>query len=214
MGQDPRDLMTDDQINKVLGATFKKFDKDGSGQLEYPEFVSAYADLGLNGTERELKEAFAKVDADSSGYVDMQEFMSAIKDSRSTELSMSVIIGKMDGQLEGMEDVFGDYKRKLQAAQKASSEDMKMSEEKFKAFQQAARRRRILKRKNKEDVQELVRKLIKDLASMTSTSVIKNHDEFTMCNKILFFFILICFVLIFRQKNYSLAKHFVLKNIK
>ena len=56
-----------------------------------------------------------------------------------------------------MEDVFGDYKRKLQAAQKATAaEDMQMSEEKFRAFQQAGRRRRILKRKNKEEVQELV----------------------------------------------------------
>ena len=86
MGQDPHDLMSENQINQVLAATFKKFDKDRSGQLEYPEFVSASVDLRLSGTERELKEAFGKVDVDKSGYVDMQEFMFAIKDGRSTEL--------------------------------------------------------------------------------------------------------------------------------
>merc|ERR1712004_816866 len=61
---------------------------------------------------------------------------------------------------------------------------MKMSEEKFRQFQQAARKIRILKRKNQEDVQEMVRNLIKDLASMTSTNVVKNHQEYEMYNTI------------------------------
>ena len=50
MGQDPRDLLTEDQINKLLDATFDKFDKDGSGQLEKPEFRKAWAFLGLEGS--------------------------------------------------------------------------------------------------------------------------------------------------------------------
>ena len=32
-GQDPSELLTDEQIDRVLVATFKKFDKDGSGIL-------------------------------------------------------------------------------------------------------------------------------------------------------------------------------------
>jgi Ca2+-binding EF-hand superfamily protein len=47
MGQDPQDLLTDDQVEKVLAQTFAKFDNDGSGELELPEFKKAWEFLGL-----------------------------------------------------------------------------------------------------------------------------------------------------------------------
>ena len=50
MGQDPRALLTEDQFSKLLDATFDKFDKDGSGQLEKPEFRKAWDFLGLEGS--------------------------------------------------------------------------------------------------------------------------------------------------------------------
>jgi len=184
MGQDPRDLLTDDQINQILAATFDKYDKDGSGQLEYPEFQSAFEDLGLHGSENELRESFAQVDTDNSGLVDKNEFVTAIKNSRAAELSMTVIISQLDGKLDGMENIFADYKRKLEASQKQSGVDLKMSEEKFKRFQAAARKRRILKRKNEQEVQELVRSLGKELCAMTGTPLVKNHEEYEMFNTI------------------------------
>merc|ERR1712066_537928 len=82
MGQDPRDLLTDDQINQLLDATFDKFDKDGSGQLEKPEFRKAWDFLGLDGSIEEMNRAFDKVDNDRSGVVELPEFKSAIMDSR------------------------------------------------------------------------------------------------------------------------------------
>ena len=47
MNQNPEDILTEDEINNLLNATFKKFDKDGSGRLELPEFHKAYLDLKL-----------------------------------------------------------------------------------------------------------------------------------------------------------------------
>ena len=41
-GQDPAELLTDAQIEKIFNATFDKFDKDGSGELELPEFRKAW----------------------------------------------------------------------------------------------------------------------------------------------------------------------------
>ena len=38
MGQDPKDLLTEQQITLVLEETFNKFDADNSGILERPEF--------------------------------------------------------------------------------------------------------------------------------------------------------------------------------
>ncbi len=42
MGQNPEDILTSAEINKLLSAAFKKFDDDNSGQLEAPEFVKAW----------------------------------------------------------------------------------------------------------------------------------------------------------------------------
>ena len=74
MGQDPMDLLTDDEVNKLLFETFKKFDKDGSGALEKAEFMKAWTFLGLEGTPEEMERAFAGVDNDGSGFIDKFEF--------------------------------------------------------------------------------------------------------------------------------------------
>lgn len=63
--------MTGEQIQKLLIKCFNKFDEDGSGQLEYPEFKAAFLHLGLNGSEAEIREAFKKVGVDGSGKVDV-----------------------------------------------------------------------------------------------------------------------------------------------
>merc|ERR1712154_222339 len=100
-GQDPAELLTEEQIERILNATFKKFDKDGSGELEMPEFKLAWEDLGLEGTNDEMEEAFIKVDTNKSGKIDNREFNWALQSSRLAELSMSVLLTQMDGKLEG-----------------------------------------------------------------------------------------------------------------
>merc|ERR550517_1964126 len=135
MGQDPRDLLTDEQINQLLDATFDKFDKDGSGQLEKPEFRKAWDFLGLEGTVNEQNAAFDAVDANASGIVDRGEFKSAIKNSRSNELSLTVIMTQMDGHLEGLDGIFSEYKKKLEKAKAEAQARLANSEEQFKMFQ-------------------------------------------------------------------------------
>ena len=100
------------------------------------------------------------------------------------ELSLNVIVSQMDGSLAGLEDIFADYKRKLEAIKNQSGIDMKMSEEKFRKFQAAARKRRILKRKNEEEVNQMVRDLGKQLSSMTGTPLVENHEEYEAFNTI------------------------------
>ena len=64
---------------KLLVETYKKFGKDGSNELEFPEFQQAWEFLGLQGTDDEVRAAFASVDKDNSGVVDRQEFCDAIR---------------------------------------------------------------------------------------------------------------------------------------
>merc|ERR1712113_913635 len=86
MGQNPEDILTEEEVNKLLFETFKNFDKDNSGRMERPEFHKAFEFLGLKGTPKEIDRAFNKVDVDASGMVDRYEFASAVKDSGLSEL--------------------------------------------------------------------------------------------------------------------------------
>merc|ERR1711953_1500711 len=116
-GQDPAELLTEEQIDRVLNATFKKFDKDGSGILELPEFLKAWRSLELKGTDEEIQRSFTDVDTDNSGVIERPEFLKAIKGSRMAELSLSVLMTQMDGKLDGLEDIFNEYKTKREEAE-------------------------------------------------------------------------------------------------
>merc|ERR1712173_217331 len=89
-GNEVDDLLTDEEINKLLRETFNKFDKDGSGRLELSEFHKAWEFLGLQGSTEEITRAFNEVDTNASGTVDRREFTDAIRDNRASELSLSV----------------------------------------------------------------------------------------------------------------------------
>eukprot|EP00492_Amphilonche_elongata_P005790 TRINITY_DN954_c0_g1_i2.p1 TRINITY_DN954_c0_g1~~TRINITY_DN954_c0_g1_i2.p1 ORF type:complete len:207 (+),score=56.76 TRINITY_DN954_c0_g1_i2:223-843(+) len=62
---DPKDVLSDAEINKHLTDAFNKFDKDGSGEMGQWEFTQAWIYLGLKGSEGEINDAFANVDANN-----------------------------------------------------------------------------------------------------------------------------------------------------
>merc|ERR1712062_407 len=142
MGQDPMDLLSDDQIDRLLNGTFDKFDKDGSGELEKPEFRKAWEFLGLEGSVEEMNRAFDQVDSDKSGVVDRYEFKTAIKDSRAAELSLTMLLTNLDGKIDGLDDIFNTYKTKLEEAKKRAQEDLANSKDRYAMFQKTVRRRR------------------------------------------------------------------------
>jgi len=152
IGKDPSELLTDEQINKLLFETFKKFDKDQSGELEAPEFIKAWQFLGLKGGEAEINRAFGDVDTNRSGKIDKFEFASAIKNNRTEELSLTVLLTQMDGHLEGMEGFFEDYKRKAREAEEEAQANLALSRGDYEAFQKATRRRRLRKREMEQNI--------------------------------------------------------------
>ena len=111
-GADVSRLLSDEQINKILEGTFKKFDRDNSGELEMGEFHKAWKLLKLKGSTDEVDRAFYQVDTNNSGRIDMQEFIEAIKNNRAAELSTTLIMQEMEGQLDGLDNIFAEYKVK------------------------------------------------------------------------------------------------------
>ena len=89
------------------------FLRDGSGQLEKPEFIKAWRFLGLAGEDSEIARAFDDVDVNRGGIIDRREFCDAIRDSRASKLSLGILVTKMDGHLEGMSDFFTSCKQRV-----------------------------------------------------------------------------------------------------
>ena len=61
-----------------LKDTFNAFDKDGNGELGYPEYYEAWKFLGQPGDDAKIKAAFDGVDVDVSGLVEWSEFVFSI----------------------------------------------------------------------------------------------------------------------------------------
>merc|ERR1712048_70788 len=163
MGQNPEDLLTDEEITKVLVATFNKFDTDHSGELEKPEFHKAWKFLGLKGGKDEIDRAFASVDTNYNGVVQKHEFCNAIRNSRLAELGLTVILSQMDGKLDGLEGIFKAYKERLEKAKQDALDNLNNQKHLLERFQATARRRRLMKKRWEEEIAKMTRQLVEKL---------------------------------------------------
>jgi Ca2+-binding EF-hand superfamily protein len=71
----PQQNDADAKMYQTLKDTFDAFDKDGSAEMGYPEYVETWKFLGRSGTEAEIKKSFDAVDLDGSRQIDVNEFM-------------------------------------------------------------------------------------------------------------------------------------------
>eukprot|EP00492_Amphilonche_elongata_P001168 TRINITY_DN1704_c0_g1_i1.p1 TRINITY_DN1704_c0_g1~~TRINITY_DN1704_c0_g1_i1.p1 ORF type:complete len:192 (-),score=57.63 TRINITY_DN1704_c0_g1_i1:126-701(-) len=94
LNMDPKDFLTDEEIDAHLQEAFDKFDEDGSGVLGKWEFTQAWLFLGLKGSDDEIAEAFHSVDKNESGTIDANEFKTAIKSERMVELNLRGVLEK------------------------------------------------------------------------------------------------------------------------
>lgn len=97
-------IATDGKTQAIL---FKIFDSDGSGEVNYEEFVKAV--IGSMNSRRMavVKAAFQKLDADKSGTLSSQE----ITQSFNAKAHPKVISGEMseDDALYGFIDTFNNF---------------------------------------------------------------------------------------------------------
>ena len=63
-----------EKMYSTLRDTFNAFDKDGSAELGYSEYMEAWKFLNQPGTERDIKRTFDSVDVDGCGFCEWNEF--------------------------------------------------------------------------------------------------------------------------------------------
>lgn len=98
------------------------------------------------------------------------------------ELSLSVLLTNMDGQLEGMESFFEDYKRKAKEAEETARQTADEKWDIYARFLQTARRRRLLKKQVEQKMKDFVKTLTTNLMVMTETPEDRDPEEMLMVN--------------------------------
>lgn len=108
-----------------LDALFNSIDIDGSGKIEYSEFVLASMNEQQLLSEDRLKQAFAMFDKDGSGFIDADEVKATLGFSKSlNEDAVNKLIEEVDQNHDkkiSFEE-FANMMRKLAAAEVAAPE--------------------------------------------------------------------------------------------
>merc|ERR1719471_1666542 len=107
---------------KTLKDTFNAFDGDGSGELQYPEYVEAWKFLKQPDDADLIKKSFDGVDFDNSGYIEWSEFVFSIMKEDASK------VGPL-ADLETLLELLGDVDGTLRAGQRALTETQENVEE-------------------------------------------------------------------------------------
>eukprot|EP00492_Amphilonche_elongata_P002513 TRINITY_DN276_c0_g1_i6.p1 TRINITY_DN276_c0_g1~~TRINITY_DN276_c0_g1_i6.p1 ORF type:complete len:227 (-),score=64.66 TRINITY_DN276_c0_g1_i6:327-965(-) len=102
--------MTQDDGLKMfqqLKDTFNAFDKDGNGELGYPEYNEAWKFLGQPGDDSKIKAAFDGVDIDQSGLVEWSEFVFSIMGEAATKYG---VLADMEDLERLLKNTVSEYK--------------------------------------------------------------------------------------------------------
>merc|ERR1719443_1469128 len=107
---------------KTLKDTFNAFDGDGSGELQYPEYVEAWKFLKQPDDADLIKKSFDGVDYDNSGYIEWSEFVFSI---------MKEDAGKVGplADLETLLELLNDVDSTIRAGTRALAETQESVEE-------------------------------------------------------------------------------------
>eukprot|EP00493_Phyllostaurus_siculus_P007302 UN07378 len=110
---------------KTLRDTFNAFDKDGSAQLGYPEYVEAWKFLDQPGTDADIKKAFDSVDVDASGLVESDESLFSIMGEAAMKYGILADMEKLQAMLGDTLDQFAMLKNALDEASGSAADRQK-----------------------------------------------------------------------------------------
>ncbi|XP_023347176.1 calmodulin-beta isoform X1 [Eurytemora carolleeae] len=99
IGQNPTEAELQDMVNEV--------DKDGTGSIDFPEFLSMMAiKVNEQNAEEEVREAFKVFDGDGNGFIDRRELslMMRFMGESLTETEINLIIDEADIDHDGLID--------------------------------------------------------------------------------------------------------------
>jgi len=128
-------------------SAFEAVDRQRRGRINEWQFGQAWVQLGLGGSEEEIKDAFASV---GQSEVDMRQFVQIVKDHRLGRIELKEKIWKMERFVD-------------------------MIVQQQKALLAASQRRRLHQMKSDDQFYELLQKMVTDVLPMTDERLSKDH---------------------------------------
>merc|ERR550534_1623278 len=107
---------------RQLMETFDAFDKDGNGELQFPEYRSAWRFLNQPGSDRDIKGAFDGVDVDRSGLVDRDEFVFSIMGPKAADFGPIADMDRLDALMDGLFKLIDRHGGELATLSKSADE--------------------------------------------------------------------------------------------
>ena len=78
----PLSADAEEKLREQLNEIFKKFDADGSGQVDTEEISAMLSSLGMLVQPSIVKQMMTEADTDKSGEIDFEEFFTVMKKKR------------------------------------------------------------------------------------------------------------------------------------
>ena len=109
-----------DQILELM----KSADTDGSGEINYTEFLAATMDANIYLREDYLKTAFMMFDEDNSGKIDNEEVVKLLSGDDLQNLVSKDAIGKAMAEIDANGDGEIDFEEFMEMMKKATADDL------------------------------------------------------------------------------------------
>merc|ERR1711953_1025593 len=107
---------------RQLMETFDAFDKDGNGELQFPEYTQAWRFLNQPGSDNDIKNAFDGVDVDRSGLVDRDEFVFSIMGPEAANFGPIADMDRLDALMDGLFKLIDRHGGELASLSKTQAE--------------------------------------------------------------------------------------------
>merc|ERR1740123_2252782 len=110
------------KMYRQLMETFDAFDKDGSGELQFPEYTAAWRFLQQPGSDSDIRKAFNSVDVDRSGLVDRDEFVLSIMGPKANDFGPIADLDRLDSLFDALIKLIDRHSGELTSLAKSSEE--------------------------------------------------------------------------------------------
>merc|ERR1712156_3809 len=106
----PKKNEKDQQAYNTLRDTFNAFDRDGSAELGFEEYLESWKFLNRPGTDEEIKKTFDAIDIDGTGLVEWNEYAFSLMGEKAMNYGPLADLETLDGLLQETDGVMSELR--------------------------------------------------------------------------------------------------------
>jgi Ca2+-binding EF-hand superfamily protein len=112
-----------------LKDTFNAFDKDGSMELGYEEYLESWKFLSRPGIDEEIKKAFESIDVDGTGLVEWTEYVFSLMGEKALNFGALADLETLHNVLKESEGIMNELRGALVEAKESTKDRVERNSE-------------------------------------------------------------------------------------